>query len=182
MEIVDWDKQYLKDNDYTMLKTKTIEDIYNISAKHSSYLDLGCGTGHLTREMWHRGFERVLGVDGSEAALDLAKNATIQPIEYRQISLDSSFSEKIPETFDLITCKYTLTFIKDIDSFFQEVKKLLAPNGYFVIISPDRASLPKERWSITVDSKEIKEKLQEYFILQKYFVLPSGEFYICKNK
>lgn len=181
MATVSWDEPYLRGLDYTLSKTKTIADIYNVAAKHEAYLDLGCGTGHLTREMWHRGFKRVLGVDGSKAALDLAKNATTQPIEYRQIDLDSSFAKAISEKFDLITCKYTLAFIEDTDQFFQEVKQLLTPNGYFVILSPNRDSTPEESLSITVEAKKVKEKLQKYFVLQEYYTTSIDEFYICKK-
>jgi 2-polyprenyl-3-methyl-5-hydroxy-6-metoxy-1,4-benzoquinol methylase len=183
METIDWDKQYVIGHDYTLLKASTIANIYNEATNHSSYLDIGCGTGQLTREMYHKGFSSIMGIDGSEAAINIATQATITPIIYKKLDLNSSFAEKIPETFDLITCKYTLAFIEDIDSFFEEVRKLLATDGYFIIIiSPNRDSTPKEEWYITVDIDEVKEKLQKYFVLQKYFCEANNDFYICKSK
>lgn len=182
MEIVNWDKEFSNGRDYTLLKAKTISDIYNLSVKHNSFLDIGCGTGQLTREMYHKGFTEIVGVDGSKVAIHIATQATITPITYAQVNLNSSFAEKIPQTFDLVTCKYTLAFIKNIDLFFQEVQKLLALDGRFVIISPTRDSLSRERWYITVDTKKVTQKIQEYFILDNHFIEGNDEFYICKNK
>ena len=181
MATIDWDKAYVMGRDYTSLSTRLVTQLLKYVPMRDSVLDLGCGTGQLTRELWNRKFRKVTGVDGSQEALKLARAATTYPIEYRHKDLSQNFNIMFHQKFQLITCKDTLAFIRDRDKFFQNVSKLLSKEGIFILISPDRSSYPKERWGITLDSDETKEDLGKYFILQNHFIEQREEFYICKT-
>ncbi len=49
---------------------------YADPASPNTALDVGCGTGQLTRELWHRGYN-VAGIDVAESAIMIAQALTV---------------------------------------------------------------------------------------------------------
>ncbi|EYB69618.1 type 11 methyltransferase [Deinococcus phoenicis] len=65
-------------------------------------LDLACGTGGFTRELWQAGF-RVHGVDGSPDMLEVARERLPAGVT---LSLGDLRTFELGETFDLVTCVF----------------------------------------------------------------------------
>jgi 2-polyprenyl-3-methyl-5-hydroxy-6-metoxy-1,4-benzoquinol methylase len=108
-------------------------------ARDASILDLGCGNGELARTLARRGHRGpYLGLDFS---VPLLSDASALPdgfsARFLETDLTSDWTLKVEGlTFNVITCFATLHHIplpKLRLQFLQNVRKLLAPNGRFLL-------------------------------------------------
>ena len=98
-------------------------------------LDLGCGAGHNLISMKSLGAKTGLGIDFCEEQIKKAKEKLDQPFEFIVGNiLDSTLIKK--EKFDFVISVFVISFIKDLDGFFDIIKQNLKSGGY-VIISTD---------------------------------------------
>lgn len=90
-------------------------------------LDIGCGTGHLTRKIAASGAQ-VTGVDRSPEMIRQARAS------YPEIRFEVADATCIPldGPFDAVFSNATLHWIKDADRVASEISRLLSPNGRFV--------------------------------------------------
>ncbi|RLF84357.1 ubiquinone biosynthesis protein UbiE [Thermococci archaeon] len=100
-----------------------------IKTKHGNALDLGCGTGNYTLELYKRGFQ-VVGVDISRRMLKIAqkKLPNVKFIKANAYSLP--FEDN---TFDLVLSVTMLEFIHEPEKVLSEVYRVLKPGGEAVI-------------------------------------------------
>lgn len=127
-------------------------------------LDIGCGTGQLTRELSHRGYV-CTGTDVSHAAIELAKANTIRNTEltYLRHDIEKDSVENISgQPYSLITCKLVYAFIKDKPAFLSKIKQLLAPHGTFVVITPTYTTA-EDSTPISVNYDELFNLLNDNF-------------------
>ena len=104
--------------------------------KESKVLDIGCGSGDAVKEMLEFGIE-TYGVDisfkpGQNLEL-LISNGNL-----KLINLDNY---KIPfqdNYFDIIYADQVLEHVQDLNSFIDEVFRVLKPNGFFVAYFPSK--------------------------------------------
>ena len=102
-------------------------------------LDLGCGTGPLTREIADAG-ARVIGIDGSPEMIAKAR-AQYPELEFR-VADARSFA--FPEAFDAVTCCGALQLFQDQDQAVGEIARVLKTQGDFVCqttLGPRKAPL-----------------------------------------
>lgn len=95
-------------------------------------LDIGCGTGKLTRMFIQRlGCKVATGVDTESA-------------EYSQLKVDRyDLNEGLPYTsdsFDVIVASHVLEHLWHTDIFMRDLRRVLKPSGYAVISTPNLAS------------------------------------------
>ena len=142
-------------------------------------LDIGCGTGQLTRELYHRGY-RCIGIDISDVAISLAKQNTVyhDALQYIQADVETISQLTLPETmYSLITCKLVYAFIKDKSHFLESVSDLLEERGSFVVITPinkDDTHSP-----IAVDLDETKMELAKFFSKITIFEGLNVTYFVC---
>lgn len=98
--------------------------------KNGSYLDVGCGSGNYTEAVFDQGF-RVTGIDISEEMLRKARNKN-HHIEW--ICGDAKCMPFPSKCFDGAMCTLATHHIKDIDTAFKEVYRVLN-RGHFVIFT-----------------------------------------------
>lgn len=101
-------------------------------------LDVGCGTGVVTRLAAERvgTSGSVVGLDVNPAMLDVAASATPTEatIEWRAAS-----AEAIPfadESFDVVLCGLSLQFVKDREEALCEMRRVLSPGGRLALNVP----------------------------------------------
>jgi len=120
-------------------------------------IDLGIGTGYFTKQFLdHFPNSRVLGIDGAQAMIDLAK-ARLTSLASRVQFLIGDF-RKLQElapgagTIDIVFSAYALHHLSrpDKETVLRQVIELLVPGGWFV-----NADL------IVADSLELESRLQE---------------------
>lgn len=100
----------------------------------SCVLDVGCGTGNVTREL-SKIYNSVYGVDPSEGMLEQARRVPVESIN--PISWTEGFSESLPfeaHFFDLITVAQAFHWF-DADRFLKESKRVLKPGGLIAIFA-----------------------------------------------
>jgi trans-aconitate 2-methyltransferase len=111
-------------------------------------VDLGCGTGELTRELHEqlRAFE-TLGIDSSESMLEKASPSGTLHFELGDIE---SFTTDRP--FDLVFSNAALHWIPDHERLFARLMSLLAPNGQLAVQMPANHDHPSHRIAAEVAS------------------------------
>jgi SAM-dependent methyltransferase len=104
-------------------------------------VDVGCGTGRLTREL-RRMVPQVTGVDRDERCIEVARsNAGAGDIEYRHGDfLDLPL---VPGTFDLVTAVASVHHM-DTATALTRMRDLLRPAGVLVIIGLARNGLSRD--------------------------------------
>ncbi len=100
-------------------------------------LDIGCGGGATLKRLFNRSDDSmVYGIDISEESVAKARKVNSKLLD-KQVFIQTGSAEKLPwndNTFDIVTAVETVYFWPNIDKCFAEVKRILNPNGQFVII------------------------------------------------
>ena len=127
-----WSKQY--DNIDNKTRDKEAEALRKTLAKFhfNTCLEIGCGTGKNTEWLITKA-KQVTAVDFSEEMLAKAKEKVkSEKVKFLQadITLNWSFTKN---QYDLITFSLVLEHIENLDNIFEEVSKVIAPEGYLYI-------------------------------------------------
>lgn len=106
--------------------------ILTVVRNDDTILDLGAGAGIL-KQMNFKGIaRRVHGLDPDERVL---KNPFLDEAKV-------GFGEEIPyenETFDIVLSNNVMEHLKNPDTVFLEVKRVLKPGGHFLLKTPNKA-------------------------------------------
>lgn len=97
-------------------------------------LDVGCGDGCILRALSPR-VGRAVGVDISEAALEVARSSSGADIEFVQ----GDAEEGLPfdsDSFDVVFSGDVIEHLFDSASFLREMHRVLKPNGVLALTTP----------------------------------------------
>jgi trans-aconitate 2-methyltransferase len=109
-------------------------------------IDLGCGTGELTRELHEQlSASETLGIDSSESMLQKAAPSGTLHFQLGDIA---SFTTDHP--FDLVFSNAALHWIPDHERLFVQLMALLAPQGQLAIQMPANHDHPSHRLAAEV--------------------------------
>lgn len=129
-----------------------------------SWLDLGCGSGVLTRELLSRG-ARVAAVDGSGAMLGGAEEACAEfgaQVQWLQADV-RDLGDLRSGSFDGVLCSSVVEYLPEAGPLIREAARLLGPGGRLIISIPPR-------WSIIRTSQKILRWAGRHFGIR------SGEY------
>ncbi len=179
-----WSSYYDQGKDFGLATSKAITQFLNYT-DHSMpkiCLDIGCGTGQLTRELYHRGYT-CTGIDASVTVIGIASSLTVrEELGYLHFNIETDNPGQLPnQPYSLITCKLVYAFIKDKPKFLNKVAHLLAPNGTFVIITPVIEDVPPEKQSIAVSYDQTLAHLHVVFKNIQSYREQSMTYFICRN-
>ena len=129
---------------YDYLVFNNLKDKYEVGeiinktapSSESKILDIGCGTGHHVAEIASRGIN-IIGIDNSPSMIKKAKeNYPEYKFEVGDALNNGKFA---PESFTHILCMYfTMYYIQDKSTFFQNCYNWLMPGGYLIVHLVDR--------------------------------------------
>lgn len=177
-----WSKQYALKGDFRALFATELAEILSHVKDASSKicLDIGCGTGGLTRELYHRGYE-CTGIDISSDAIDIARSSTIFHNELTYIHGNfetDDVAANHEKEYSLITCKLVYAFMRDKEAFLDKVYKIMSDDGTFIIITPVHTK-KEEATPISVDGNETLQNLETRFRNVTQISLNWATCYLC---
>jgi len=129
---------------YDYLVFNNLKDDYEVGeiinkttpSDKSKILDVGCGTGHHVASLGAKGLN-VIGIDISPSMIKKAKENF--PDYKFEVGDATNSSEFEPDSFTHILCMYfTIYYIEDKQTFFNNCFKWLMPGGYLIIHLVDR--------------------------------------------
>ena len=111
-----------------------------IPKKSMRILDLGCGTGELTREM-HRHFkaQKTHGVDSSDAMLERSKESAEPGVTFARGNIEDTAEDG---AWDLVLSNAALHWVADHERVLARLTKALAPGGQLAIQMPANQDHP----------------------------------------
>jgi 2-polyprenyl-6-hydroxyphenyl methylase/3-demethylubiquinone-9 3-methyltransferase len=113
-----------------------------VELKGSAALDVGCGGGILSEAMARAG-ARVLGIDLSQAVLDVAELHALEgriDVQYQPIAAEHLAMQQ-PGAFDLVTCMELLEHVPDPAATVAALAALVKPGGDVVVSTLNRKPL-----------------------------------------
>ncbi|HMD29481.1 MAG TPA: bifunctional 2-polyprenyl-6-hydroxyphenol methylase/3-demethylubiquinol 3-O-methyltransferase UbiG [Steroidobacteraceae bacterium] len=113
-----------------------------VELKGAAALDVGCGGGILSEAMARAG-ARVLGIDLSQAVLDVAELHALEgkiEVEYKSIAAEHLAIQQ-PAAFDLVTCMELLEHVPDPAAAVAALAALVKPGGDVVVSTLNRKPL-----------------------------------------
>lgn len=110
--------------------------------KNKVVLDIACGSGYGSDFLKKKGAKKVIGIDISPEAISYCK------ANYKNINFLVGGVDKIPlkdKSVDLIVSFETIEHVeeKTQNNFIQEVKRILKPDGLFIVSTPNTVVFPK---------------------------------------
>jgi 2-polyprenyl-6-hydroxyphenyl methylase/3-demethylubiquinone-9 3-methyltransferase len=109
------------------------------SLRDARVLDVGCGGGILSEAMARSG-ARVLGIDLSQAVLDVAELHALEAklaVEYKAIAAEELAAAN-PASFDLVTCMEMLEHVPDPAATLSALATLAKPGGNVIVSTLNR--------------------------------------------
>tara|TARA_B100000780_G_scaffold127594_1_gene89408 strand:- start:2949 stop:3569 length:621 start_codon:yes stop_codon:yes gene_type:complete len=138
--------------------------------KNIKILDAGCGTGYVAEALIELKFKNIVGIDFSQAMLEIAKRKKIYSKLICQ-SLNDTIKLRTNQ-FELVVCTGVLTSGHVGPSSIQELIRVVKPQGYFV------CSIAESIFKKNGFKKEI-EKLAEIirieFVSKQFIALPKNK-------
>jgi predicted TPR repeat methyltransferase len=118
-----------KDSPNNAIETPIIFELIS-DFQNKNILDLGCGDASFGKELLMRGAATYTGVEGSEQMLEAAKvNLTaLNGSVYHHTMESFSYLE---DTFDIVTSRFALHYVSDIEKLFHNVHMSLKNQGKF---------------------------------------------------
>jgi len=102
-------------------------------------LDVGCGMGAPASQLVQRGFE-VVGVDILKESINVAKFLFKHP--KLKFEVKDIIKQQYPaESFDTVLFLETIEHVDNPKMFLSEFHRILKPNGYLIISTPNAVSL-----------------------------------------
>ena len=106
-------------------------------------LDLGCGTGEITRRLAARYPDAtLLGVDILEENLAIARRESVPLGERVRYESGDAFALAHPDAaFDLVVCRHMSQAVPDFAKVLAEITRVLTPGGWLHLLSEDYGML-----------------------------------------
>lgn len=144
-------REYDSVNDLAISRALVInvERIISPHIKDAKVLELACGTGFFTRHMLDWGAASIVGVDVSEAMVDVAqadtkKRSDAAKCQFRVADCTAPFDAGHGQ-FDLVFAAWLLNYASDqaqMTAMFQNISKHLKPGGRLVTVTPSAEEDP----------------------------------------
>lgn len=149
--------------------------LYEFATRYTegkNVLDFGCGVGYGSYYLASRGAKNVVGIEIDEKSYRYGcdryrhDNMTILDKDIESLAQDPNYIG----SFDVIYCSNVMEHIVAYKAALLAVKKLLAPKGVYIQITPPSGKAKGNPYHVTnFTVPEWSEILKDYFAGQKYF-------------
>ena len=137
----------------------------------ASVLDCGCGGGaNLKKLLKQCPKGQVKGIDYSEVSVEKSRSVNQKAIADGRCEVLQASVMELPfpgEQFDLVTAFETVYFWPDLAQSFQEVYRVLKPNGVFFICNESSGDTDKDdKWTKAIKGMRIYRDVQLQAVLK----------------
>lgn len=120
-------------------KLDSIEEYISVN-QQDICVDLGCGGGYISKELFLRYKCKVLSLDESKTAIEYAKkHNSFDNSHYFRSS--ATKIDLLDSSVDIVFCFGVLEHVREINLAISEIKRILKPKGKIVITSSNRFSI-----------------------------------------
>lgn len=148
-----------------------------------SILDIGCGTGWLTRRLAR--FAKATGIDFSAIAVHMAREkAGGEPVVF---AVRDALSEPLDDLgqFNIVVAAEVIEHVKDKRRFLDMCRGALAPGGHLILTTPNAAVWDRYWSSSVLDTASWKQAVEDWVtheamsnLLQPHFDLLVAHSYV----
>lgn len=171
-----FNNQYYKNNQsYGKIGQRQMT-MASLADKNQKILDLGCGTGNFI-ELLKQKNASVEGVDISTKATKIAKK---KGLKIKTADLHKTFPYS-KNNFDTITAGEIIEHIYDTDFFLREIKRILKPNGFLILSTPNIATFGRRLMLLFGINPIIETSLEHSAGHIRYFTKKSLEQLLNKH-
>jgi SAM-dependent methyltransferase len=145
-------------------------------ARGKRALDAGCGAGYGSAEL-ARAALTVVGIDSSLEAIEYARASYPLP----NLTFEQASCEALPHadaSFDLIVAFEVIEHLKHWARFLREARRVLAPNGQFIVSTPNKLYYTESRGSEGANPFHVHEFEFEEFRDELRSVFPHVSLYL----
>ena len=132
--------------------------------KNKKVLDAACGTGYGSALMANKGAEHITGLDKSQKAIAYsAKHYSRPNLRFvKGNALNMPFNNN---QFDLVISYETIEHLENQNQFLKEIKRVLNPDGFCIISTPNLKTHPEQNPYHTkeLNKQEFKDLLKKYW-------------------
>ena len=105
---------------------KTIKEIVDSGIMKETFLDVGCGSGHVCAAARDLGFKKVYGVDLSSSGVGFGRsNFGLENLTCGELA-DCDYAN---DYFDVVHCWHLIEHVRDPVALLKEVSRILKPSG-----------------------------------------------------
>ena len=145
-------------------------------ARGKRALDAGCGAGYGSAEL-ARAALSVVGIDSAAGAVEYARaNYSLPNLTFEQAS-----REALPHadgSFDLIVAFEVIEHLQNWSRFLREARRTLAPNGQFIVSTPNKLYYAESRGNDGANPFHVHEFEFEEFRDELRSVFPHVSLYL----
>lgn len=148
-DVFSLDKSFEKEGQRVVLAVELVEG--------EKILDVGCASGTITKKIAEKN-HKVLGIDVLKNSIEIANDFNSHPnatYEERDL-LKSPFPEK---SFDCVLFLETIEHVENPALFLKEFHRILRPNGYLILSTPNATSLKNIFYALSYRKKEKQKNI-----------------------
>ena len=104
----------------------TVREIADWSSTKGTFLDVGCGFGHICAAARDFGFNKVFGVDLSPSGVDFGRSSFgLENLTCGELA-DCTYPD---DYFDVVYCWHMIEHVRDPVALLKEIRRILKPSG-----------------------------------------------------
>lgn len=140
--------------------------------KNKNVLDVACGSGYFSNYILSKGAKSVTGVDIDKDSIEYAKN-NFQNISLEFLEWDAENLGSLNKSFDIVVSMETIEHLNYPMKFLSEIKKVLIPNGYLILSTPNKevSTVKNVFHKNEFTYQELRKTLDSFFLIENSFSL-----------
>ncbi len=176
-----YDKQV--NQKYKKAYEQTIQHSRNYLQKSNAVLDVGCGTGITTFELF-KNVKHIFAIDTSNKMIQVAQSKCPNHFTHVDFEVMDIFNPALDSMkFDVILVFNTLHFIKNEREFLQRVSDLLTANGLLISVTDclDENKSLKTKWTVILSKLGLFPYIKAYTITGLENIVTKNTFQIIET-
>src|SRR5947207_9052577 len=123
-------------------RRRVVRRLSSLITANAQVLDVGCGTGDLSIELFEKTAARVIGIDFCRPMLQLAKQKAPRLKFIEGDALKLPFADA---TFDGVTIGFALRNLSSVEQGLAELRRVLKPHAWLAILEFSQPRVPGVR-------------------------------------